>query len=60
MDVKNSNFFIFLKIVRYFYIKINYSQNTRKSARHGYIIITDLKTGDVHEIEINQETKPEN
>ena len=41
-------------------IFVTVKKNTRKSARHGSIIITDLKTDDVHEIEINQETKPEN
>ena len=41
-------------------ISITVKKNTRKSARHGSIIITDLKTDDVHEIEINQETKSEN
>ena len=41
-------------------IFVTVKKNTRKSARRGYIIITDLKTDDVHEIEINQETKPEN
>ena len=41
-------------------IIVTVKKNTRKSARHGYIIITDLKTDDVHEIEINQEAKPEN
>ena len=41
-------------------IAVTVKKNTRKSARHGSIIITDLKTDDVHEIEINQETKPEN
>ena len=41
-------------------ISITVKKNTRKSARHGYIIITDLETNDVHEIEINQETKSEN
>ena len=41
-------------------ISITVKKNTRKSARNGYIIITDLETGDVHEIEINQETKSEN
>ena len=41
-------------------IFVTVKKNTRKSARRGYIIITDLKTDDVHEIEINQEAKPEN
>ena len=41
-------------------IFVTVKKNTRKSARRGYIVITDLKTDDVHEIEINQETKPEN
>ena len=41
-------------------IFVTVKKNTRKSARHGSIIITDLKTDDVHEIEINQETKSEN
>ena len=41
-------------------IFVTVEKNTRKSARRGYIVITDLKTDDVHEIEINQETKPEN
>ena len=41
-------------------IAVTVKKNTRKSARHGSIIITDLKTDDVHEIEINQEAKPEN
>ena len=41
-------------------ISITVKKNTKKSARHGSIIITDLKTDDVHEIEINQETKSEN
>ena len=41
-------------------ISITVKKNTGKSARHGSIIITDLKTDDVHEIEINQETKSEN
>ena len=41
-------------------VLITIKRNTRKSARHGFIIITDLKTDDVHEIEINQETKSEN
>lgn len=41
-------------------IVVTVKKNTRKSARHGSIIITDLKTDDVHEIEINQEAKPEN
>ena len=40
-------------------IAVTVKKNTRKSARQGYIIITDLKTGDVYEIEINQEAKPE-
>ena len=41
-------------------IFVTVKKNTRKSARRGYIVITDLKTDDVHEIEINQEIKPEN
>ena len=41
-------------------IIVTVKKNTRKSARCGYIVITDLKTDDVHEIEINQEAKPEN
>ena len=41
-------------------IFVTVKKNTRKSARRGYIVITDLKTDDVHEIEINQEAKPEN
>ena len=41
-------------------IIVTVKKNTRKSARHGSIIITDPKTDDVHEIEINQEAKPEN
>ena len=41
-------------------IAVTVKKNTRKSARHGSIIITDPKTDDVHEIEINQEAKPEN
>ena len=41
-------------------ISITVKKNTRKSARHGSIIITDLKTDDVHEIEIIQDVKPEN
>ena len=41
-------------------IIVTVKKNTRKSARRGYIVITDLKTDDVHEIEINQEAKPEN
>lgn len=41
-------------------IIVTVKKNTRKSARRGYIIITDSKTDDVHEIEINQEAKPEN
>ena len=41
-------------------IFVTVKKNTRKSARRGYIIITDSKTDDVHEIEINQEAKPEN
>lgn len=41
-------------------ISVTVKKNTRKSARRGYIIITDSKTDDVHEIEINQEAKPEN
>ena len=41
-------------------IVVTVKKNTRKSARHDSIIITDLKTDDVHEIEINQEAKPEN
>ena len=41
-------------------ISITVKKNTRKSARHGSIIIPDLKTNDVPEIEINQEAKPEN
>ena len=41
-------------------IFVTVKKNTRKSVRRGYIVITDLKTDDVHEIEINQETKPEN
>ena len=41
-------------------IIVTAKKNTRKSARRGYIVITDLKTDDVHEIEINQEAKPEN
>ena len=40
-------------------IFVTVKKNTRKSARRGYIVITDLKTDDVHEIEINQEAKPE-
>ena len=41
-------------------IAVTVKKNTRKSARHGSIIITDLKTDDVNEIEINQDVKPEN
>ena len=41
-------------------IFVTVKKNTRKSARHGSIIITDLKTDDVNEIEINQDVKPEN
>ena len=41
-------------------IAVTVKKNTRKSARHGSIIITDLKTDDVHEIEIIQDVKPEN
>ena len=41
-------------------IFVTVKKNTRKSARHGSIIITDLKTDDVHEIEIIQDVKPEN
>ena len=41
-------------------IFVTVKKNTRKSARRGYIVITDLKTDDVHEIELNQEAKPEN
>ena len=40
-------------------VLITIKKNTRKSARHGVIDIIDLKTGDVYEIEINQEAKPE-
>ena len=40
-------------------VLITIKRNARKSARHGSIIITDLKTDDVYEIEINQEAKPE-
>ena len=40
-------------------VLITIKRNTRKSARHGAITITDLKTDDVYEIEINQESKPE-
>lgn len=39
-------------------IFVTVKTNTRKSARHGSITITDLKTYDVHKIEINQEAKP--
>lgn len=39
-------------------IIVTVKTNTRKSARHGSITITDLKTYDVHKIEINQEAKP--
>ena len=41
-------------------IAVTVKKNTRKSARHGSIIITDLKTDDVHKIEIIQDVKPEN
>lgn len=41
-------------------VLITIKRNARKSARHGSVIITDLKTDDVYEIEINQEAKPEN
>ena len=41
-------------------IFVTVKKNTRKSARHGSIIITDLKTDDVNEIEIIQDVKPEN
>ena len=41
-------------------ILITIKRNARKYARHGSIIITDLKTNNVYEIEINQEAKPEN
>ena len=41
-------------------IAVTVKKNTRKSARHGSIIVTDLMTDDVNEIEIIQETKPEN
>ena len=41
-------------------IAVTVKKNTRKSARHGSIIITDLKTDDVNEIEIIQDVKPEN
>lgn len=40
-------------------VVITVKKNSRKSARHGSVIITDLKTGDVYEIEINQDAKPE-
>lgn len=40
-------------------VVITIKRNARKSARHGSAIITDLKTDDVYEIEINQEAKPE-
>ena len=40
-------------------VVITVKKNSRKSARHGSVTITDLKTGDVYEIEINQEAKPE-
>ena len=40
-------------------VLITIKRNTRKSARHGAITITDLKTDDAYEIEINQESKPE-
>ena len=39
-------------------VLITIKKNTRKNARHDSIIITDLKTYDVYEIEINQEAKP--
>ena len=40
-------------------VVITVKKNSRKSARHGSVTITDLKTGDVYEIEINQDAKPE-
>ena len=40
-------------------IIVTVKKNTRKSARHGAITITDLKTDDAYEIEINQESKTE-
>lgn len=40
-------------------VVITIKRNGRKYARHGSAIITDLKTDDVYEIEINQEAKPE-
>ena len=40
-------------------VVITIKRNARKYARHGSVTITDLKTGDVYEIEINQEAKPE-
>ncbi len=41
-------------------VVITVKKNSRKNARNGIITITDLLTGDVYEIEINQEAKPEN
>lgn len=41
-------------------VVITVKNNSRKSARHGVITITDILTGDVYEIEINQEAKQEN
>jgi hypothetical protein len=41
-------------------VVITIKRNARKDARHGSAIITDLKTDDVYEIEINQEAKSEN
>lgn len=38
-------------------VLITIKKNTRKYTRSGTIIITDLKTDDVHEIEINQKAK---
>lgn len=41
-------------------VVITIKRNTKKYPRHGSVIITDLKTGDVYEIEINQDAKSEN
>jgi len=41
-------------------VVITIKRNAKKYPRHGSVTITDLKTGDVYEIEINQDAKSEN